>query len=92
MKTLPEYKLQEICGEQVVTSSHGDGMRLDRLIVFNASAAYLWQAVAGKNFTAADLARLLCQAYDVALQQAEADAEAVLRQWLEQGLVSDQRD
>ena len=39
MKTLPKYKLQEICGEQVITTVGDDGLRLDRLIVFNASAA-----------------------------------------------------
>lgn len=92
MKTLPQYKLQEICGEQVITTVGDDGLRLDRLIVFNASAAYLWQAVADKEFTAADLAQLLCKAYDVAPSQAETDAEAVLQQWRAQGLVSDQAD
>ena len=55
----------------------------------NESAAYLWEKVAGKEFTATDLARLLCDEYEVDEATALRDAETVAIQWKEAGIAED---
>lgn len=52
----------------------------------NETAAMLWQAFAGRDFTAEEMVEALCQEYDVTPEQAKADVEALLREWDSFGL------
>ena len=53
----------------------------------NDSAAYLFKAVAGKEFTADTLADLLLEEYDVDRETALKDAETLCAQWKEIGIL-----
>ena len=53
----------------------------------NATAAYLWKEVEGKDFNQADLADLLVKKYGIDEELAQKDAAAVLDKWIEIGLV-----
>ncbi len=87
MKTNPNFELRTICDEQVIVSIDSSNISLGRLMVFNPSAAFLWKSVVGKEFTLKHLADLLCDTYGIIPEKAENDAQAVINQWKELGLI-----
>lgn len=89
MRLLDGFVLRSIAGEHIVT---GEGLaRVDfsKVISLNASAAYLWEQIQGKDFTPEDLVALLTARYDVDAPQARADVDKLLDTWRENGLLAD---
>ena len=79
--------LRTLCGEHIVT---GEGLaRVDfsRVVSLNATAAYLWEEVEGKDFTPDDLVALLTARYDVDEARAREDVDKMLVSWREAGLI-----
>ena len=79
--------LRTLCGEHIVT---GEGLaRVDfsRVVSLNATAAYLWEQVEGKDFTPDDLVALLTARYDVDEARAREDVDKMLVSWREAGLI-----
>ena len=79
--------LRTLCGEHIVT---GEGLaRVDfsRVVSLNATAAYLWEQVEGKDFTPDDLVALLTARYDVNEARAREDVDKMLASWREAGLI-----
>ena len=60
MKIKKGFDLREVCGENIVVAYGRENIDYNKVISLNESAAYLWKAVAGKNFTADTMAKLLC--------------------------------
>ena len=89
MKTKTGFRLRNICGENVIVAEGIENIDFSKIISMNESAAYLWQQVEGKPFTADDLARKLCEAYEVDEDTAKADAQAVAQQWLDAGIAEE---
>ena len=56
------------------------------MLSLNASAAYLWEQVQGKDFTVEDLVSLLTEKYDVSEDRARQDAAKLVLSWQEQGV------
>ena len=88
MKLKSGFELIDVCGEAVVVAHGKDNIDFSKIINLNESAAYLWRSVEGRDFDAAELARLLCAEYEVSAEEAQADAEGLLREWQKEGLVS----
>jgi hypothetical protein len=89
MRLLEGFVLRSICGEHIVT---GEGLaRVDfsKVISLNPSAAYLWEQIQDKDFTAEDLVALLTARYDVDAERARADVDKLLVSWREVGLLAD---
>lgn len=89
MRLLDGFVLRSIAGEYIVT---GEGLaRVDfsKLISLNATAAYLWQQIEGKDFTPETLVGLLTDRYDVSPDQARADVDRLLGEWRGAGLLAD---
>jgi hypothetical protein len=89
MRLLEGFVLRSICGEHIVT---GEGLaRVDfsKVISLNPSAAYLWEQIQDKDFTADDLVALLTARYDVDAERARADVDKLLVSWREAGLLAD---
>ena len=59
MKIREEYKVREMAGEHVVIMQGRLGVDMTKIISLNESALYLWNALAGKEFSVDDAARLL---------------------------------
>lgn len=89
MKTKQGFRLRQVCGENVIVGEGIENIDFSKIINMNESAAYLWEKVAGKEFNAADLARLLCDEYEVDEATALRDAETVAIQWKEAGIAED---
>jgi hypothetical protein len=87
MRLLDGLVLRTLCGEHIVT---GEGLaRVDfsRVVSLNATAAYLWEQVEGKDFTPDDLVALLTARYDVDEARAREDVDKMLVSWREAGLI-----
>lgn len=87
MKIKEGFKLSDVCGEKVVVAYGEQHIDFSKVISLNSSAAYLWQAVEGREFTPEEMADLLCKEYEVDRATALADVQNMLAQWAEQGLV-----
>lgn len=87
MKIKEGFILRKICGEYVVVGEGLAQVNFNKMLSLNASAAYLWEQVAGKEFTSEDLVRLLLDKYEVSAEQAAADVQKLLDIWVEQGVV-----
>ena len=87
MKTKTGFRLRNICGENVIVAEGIENIDFSKIISMNESAAYLWQKVAEEPFTTEDLARLLCEEYEVDEATALADAKTVAQQWIDAGII-----
>lgn len=84
MRTKEEYRLQELGEDRLLIGPAAGGRR--RAIRLNASAAFLWRSVAGRDFTEEDLALLLQAEYGLDPAAAALDARRLARHWLDAGL------
>ena len=88
MKIKEGFQLREVCGEYVVVAYGMKNIDFSKVINLNESAADMWKAVVGKEFTVEDLKNALLDTYDVSEEQAFVDAQRVAAEWKEIGLVS----
>ena len=88
MKIKEGFQLREVCGEYVVVAYGMKNIDFSKVINLNESAADMWKAVVGKEFTVEDLKNALLDTYDVSEEQAFTDARRVAAEWKEIGLVS----
>ena len=65
MRQKKGFKLRSICGEHVVVAEGIENIDFSKIISMNESSAYLWEHVAGRDFTAEDLCQLLLDEYEV---------------------------
>jgi hypothetical protein len=89
MRLLDGFVLRSSAGEYIVT---GEGLaRVDfsKVISLNATAAYLWEQIQNKDFTAEDLVALLTARYDVDARQARADVDKLVSAWKDAGLLAE---
>ena len=89
MKLLDGLVLRPLAGEFIVTGEGLSRVDFSKVVSLNATAAYLWEQVQGKDFTAEDLVALLTARYDVDAQQARADVDKMLESWRQAGLVEE---
>ena len=87
MRIKEGFVLRTICGQNVISGEGSANVNFSKLVSLNDSAAYLYKAVLGKDFTPETLADLLVQEYEVDRETALQDAEALCAQWKEIGIV-----
>lgn len=79
MKINSNYKIREIAGETIVVNQGTANVNMTRIISLNASARLLYEALAGREFTAEDAAKVLVDTYGIGHEQALKDATV----WIE---------
>lgn len=89
MRIKKGFDLQDVCGYSVIVATGLENIDFSKIVSLNESAVAIWKAVAGKDFTVADMVKALTDEYEVSAGQAEADAKAALAKWREIGLVED---
>lgn len=87
MKIKSGFELRTVCKENIIVAFGEENIDFSKVISLNESAALMWRAVLGKDFNADDMAEALMQEYEVDRETAQKDAEAMLQQWLEVGLI-----
>lgn len=88
MKIKNGFELRNVCGENIIVASGKENIDFSKIISLNETAAYLWNVVQGKDFTATDLADALTAEYEVSEPVALADSEQIMKQWQEAGLIA----
>ena len=86
MKIKEGFILRKICGEYVVVGEGLAQVNFNKMLSLNETAAYLWEAVSGKDFTREDLVQLLLDKYEVTPERAGEDVDKLTAVWLEQGV------
>ena len=87
MKLLDGFVLRTLLGEHIITGEGLSRVDFSRVVSLNATAAYLWEQVEGKDFTPDDLVALLTARYDVDEARAREDVDKMLVSWREAGLI-----
>ena len=62
-------------------------VNFNKMIAFNPTAAFLWESIGDREFTPDDLVNSLLGEYEVEEEVARRDVEAIVKQWLELGIV-----
>lgn len=89
MRIIEGYVLRTICNEHLVVGEGIPQIDLNSIVSLNATAAFLWKQVEGKDFTVEELTKLLVDNYDVNEDRAASDAAAIAAKWIEVGVVSE---
>ncbi len=89
MRIKEGFKLRSLLGEHIVTGEGPSQVNFNKMVSLNSTAAYLWEAVEGKDFSVEDLKKLLLDEYEVDEQTASKDAAAIAAKWAEIGLTEE---
>ena len=84
------FVLRKVCGENVIVAEGIEVVDFTKLISLNETAANIWnKAKELGDFTAEQLAKDLCETYEVDYDRAFDDVSKLLKSWQENGLVED---
>ena len=86
MKIKEGFVLREMCGEHIVAGEGIEHINFNKLISLNSTAAFLWNEVIGKEFTAETMAELLIGRYGIDKELALKDSENLINAWVEAGI------
>ena len=87
MRAKKGFALRTIAGEKILVAEGKENIDYGNIISMNESAAYLWEAIQGKDFDAEDLAKLLTDVYDVDEAVALKDSLSIIQSWKETDLI-----
>ncbi|MGE8302111.1 MAG: PqqD family protein, partial [Sphingobacterium paramultivorum] len=87
MKLRSDLVLRTIGSDHLIVDPSQDMVDLSTVYTLNSSAAWLWEQLIGKEFTIDTIVDLLCENYDVDIEQAKSDAEILLQDFQKQGLL-----
>lgn len=87
MKIKDGFVLRTIGDNHMVVGEGLAQIDFNKIVSLNSTAAYLWKNVMGKDFDTQTLTDLLLAEYDVDEATALKDASALMRKWVEAGLV-----
>ena len=81
MKIKPGFELRNICGENIIIAHGVQNIDFSKVITLNESAALVWNAVIGKDFTEQDIVNVLTSEYEVDAKTAQDDANTLIASW-----------
>lgn len=82
------FVLREL-GDVFIVVGEGPTVDFQRLISLNASAAYLWRSVEGREFDADTLTDLLLEEYEVERDEAADSARDIALAWIRAGIAEE---
>lgn len=88
MKTKKGFILRSLGKEFILVAEGLEAVDANSMISMNESAAFLWEAVEGKDFDAGTLADLLQEEYDIPREVAEKDVASLIQTWQEAGIIN----
>ncbi len=81
MKIKEGFNLRNICGEYIVVAEGEANIDFTNVISVNETAACIWKAVSGKDFTVNDMVEALLEEYEVDKETAEKDCQQLVLDW-----------
>lgn len=82
-------KVRNVFGENIVIMQSDNTVDMTKVVALNESALLVHDRLVGKNFTVADVARVLTDEYDVDEATALRDAEALVASMRKEHLIVD---
>jgi hypothetical protein len=86
MRIKDGFVLRKVCGENIVTGEGLEHINFNKLISFNSTAAFLWNELAGKEFTYEEMAKLLIDRYGIDEELAMKDSINLGKAWIDAGI------
>lgn len=87
MKLDSKLKLRTVAGECIITLRSNGTDDMTRVISLNQTSKFLWETMAGKDFTVADVADALVAEYEIDRAVAEKDAASWVQKLSELGVL-----
>lgn len=87
MRIKEGFVLRDIMGEAIVVGEGFDQINFNQMIKLNDSAAFLWRATEGRDFTEQELADLLTSHYEIDRESALADVVRLCEEWKKNGII-----
>ena len=88
MKTKKGYRMRPLGQEYILVAEGLEVGNANQMISMNATAAFLWEAVEGKDFDAETLAQLLVDEYSIDIETAKKDVMPLLQTWEKAGIIN----
>ena len=88
MRLKKGFVLREVCGENVIVGEGLGAVNFGKLLALNETAAWLWkQSQEMGEFTVEELAKRLCEEYEVLYKTALIDVGVIVSEWKEVGVI-----
>lgn len=88
MRTVEGYVLKSLGSQNLLVGMGANVAHSGVLRKMNESAAYLWKAIEGKDFTEEMLVDLLLEEYDVGREDATEAVKDLVKDWIEEKVVT----
>lgn len=89
MRIKSEYKIRRIAGENVIVATGQMNVNTTSIISFNQTSVELWNALAERDFTVADVATFIREEYGQSEEVAQRDAAAWVEKLREAKLIEE---
>lgn len=89
MRIKEGFKIRSLGHEFIVTAEGVTQVNFNKMVSLNASAAYLFEKVQGKEYSVEDLKGLLLERYEVSEELAAGDALKLARAWIDAGIAEE---
>ena len=89
MKIKEGFRMRKLGREHIVVPEGSGLVNFNKMVSFNDTAAYLWEALTGREFAVEDIRQLILDRYEVDERTADADAAKLARSWAEAGLIEE---
>ena len=87
MRLKSNLTLRRIGRNYMVVQLSDEGANLTNVYTMNETAAWLWKECGTVDFSQEMLVKRLCEEYEVSEEQAAADVDALVKEWMKYGLV-----
>ena len=87
MKIKKDFTLHQVGDEHIIMHNGTGNVDFNNIISLNPTAARLWESVEGKDFNPDTLTDFLTENYEVDAETAKRDAEQLIKNWLEAGII-----
>lgn len=87
MKIKNGFTLHQIGDEHIIMHNGTGNVDFSNIISLNPTATRLWQHVEGTDFNTETLTDFLTENYEVDAETAKRDAEQLIKNWLEAGII-----
>ena len=88
MKTKKGYRLRPLGKEYILVAEGLEVENANQMVSMNATAAFLWEAVEGKDFDVETLTQLLVDEYGIDVETAKKDVTPLLQTWEKAGIIN----
>lgn len=88
MRTKKGYRLRPLGKEYILVAEGLEVESANQMISMNATAAFLWEAVEGKDFDVDTLVQLLVDEYGIDIEMAKKDVTPLLQTWEKAGIIN----